>query len=291
MRFGLAGTGPWARLAHGPGLRSAAGIELVGVWGRDPAKAREVAAGLSVEAYDDYPALLDEVEAMAFAVPPEIQAGLATRAARAGKHLLLDKPVAGGVPAARELAAAAGEADVASVVFFTDRFVPEVRDWFESVRVRGGWQGGWLRWFSALQAPGHPFGHQSWRFERGALWDTGPHAISTLSQTLGPVVAVRATAGARDLVHLVFEHESGATSTASLTQFVPPEAQTYDLTLWGETGLSRMPDRISGEYDGPLRTAAEELVAAAGAGRTHPTDVHFGARVVELLAEAETKLR
>ena len=28
------GTGPWARLAHGPGLLAADDVELVGVWGR-----------------------------------------------------------------------------------------------------------------------------------------------------------------------------------------------------------------------------------------------------------------
>ena len=34
MRFGLVGTGPWARRTHGPGLKAASGVELVGVWGR-----------------------------------------------------------------------------------------------------------------------------------------------------------------------------------------------------------------------------------------------------------------
>ena len=290
MRFGLVGTGPWAQFAHGPGLSSASGIDLVGVWGRDPAKTRSLASDLSVTAYDDYAAMLNEVDAVAFAVPPAIQAEMATVAARAGKHLLLDKPIAGSVDAARALVDATHESAVGSVVFFTDRFVPNVRDWFAEVGRVGGWRGGWLRWFSALQAPGNPFGHHSWRFEQGALWDTGPHAISTFTETLGPIVSVTASGGGGDLVHLVFEHESGVTSTASLTQFAPLPAEDYELGLWGDGGLSRMPARISQDFDHALRTAAEELVGAVRSGTPHATDVEFGLRVVELLASAQSQL-
>ena len=103
MRFGLVGTGPWAEIAHGPGLLAAEGQELRGVWGRRFDRAQEVAGALGVAAYDDLGALLDDVDAVAFAVPPDVQATLALRAARAGKHLLLDKPVATTADAAREL--------------------------------------------------------------------------------------------------------------------------------------------------------------------------------------------
>jgi hypothetical protein len=134
MRFGLVGTGPWAELAHGPGLVSAEGVELVGVWGRTLSRAEPLAQTLGVTAYDDYAALLADVEAVAFAVPPAVQAELALEAAVAGRHLLLDKPVATDLGAARTLLAAATEAGVSSVVFFTDRFVDETCAWIEDVR-------------------------------------------------------------------------------------------------------------------------------------------------------------
>ena len=106
MRFGLVGTGPWAGTAHGPGLVAAEGVALVGVWGRSPARAGEPAARLGVPAFEDLDALCDEVEAVAFAVPPEVQGELALRVAQRGKHLLLDKPVADTVEAATRLVAA-----------------------------------------------------------------------------------------------------------------------------------------------------------------------------------------
>ena len=73
------------------------------------------------------------MDAVAFAVPPETQAELALVAVNAGKHLLLDKPVALTVAAANALRDAATAAGVASVVFFTDRFADESRAWFREV--------------------------------------------------------------------------------------------------------------------------------------------------------------
>lgn len=291
MRFGLVGTGPWAEMAHGPGLAAAESVELVGVWGRRPEMARSLATRLDVTAYDELEALVADVDAVAFAVSPDVQAELALVAARAGKHLLLDKPVATSVDAAHALRDAAESAGVASVVFFTDRFVDTARAWFDQVRTTGGWRGGWLRWFSALQEPDNPFGSSPWRQQRGALWDTGPHALSTMGAALGPITSLTAVGGDADLVSLVLRHESGATSTVSLTQFAPPAAAGMEATVWGEAGLSPMPPRPADTaLTDLLATAAEELVAAADNGEGHEVDLGFGTRIVELLADAQAQL-
>ena len=274
-------------MAHGPGLVSLPEVELVGIWGRHLDRAEALAERVGSRAYDDYAALLRDVDAVAFSVPPQVQVELATEAATAGKHLLLDKPVATSLPAARALVHAAQ--DVASVVFFTDRFAPTARAWFDEVRRVEGWHGAWMRWFSALQEPDNPFGVAAWRQQLGALWDTGPHAFSTLMAALGPVARVTATEGAGDLVHLILRHESGATSTVALMQFGPSAAQIYDVTLWGDAGFSSMPQR-SGSPDEPLAVAARELVASAESGEPHQVDVRFGAQVVELITEAQSQL-
>jgi predicted dehydrogenase len=289
MRFGLVGTGPWARMTHGPGLVRARGVDLVGVWGRNPDDTRTLAKELNATPYDDYQALLGDVDAVAFAVPPDVQAAMATAAARAGKHLLLDKPVASDVGAARTLQAAAEAAGISTVVFFTDRFVDSTRAWLTDVHRHDGWLGGWMRWFSALQQPDNPFGASTWRQERGALWDTGPHALSTLSAALGPIGAISATAGRGDLVTLVMTHTSGAISTAVLSQFAPPAAACVEAGVWGSEGFSAMPERPA-DSSAALHTAAEELVESARTGRRHEVDVAFGARIVELLHDAHTQV-
>jgi predicted dehydrogenase len=277
-------------MAHGPGLMAAEGVELVGVWGRSPERARMLTNGLGVSAYDGFEALLADVDAVAFAVPPEIQAELALMAATLGKHLLLDKPVAMTVAAANALRDAATSAGVASVVFFTDRFADASRAWFREIRATEGWRGGWLRSFSSLQEPDNPFGSSPWRWERGALWDIGPHALSTLSAALGPARSLTAVAGDGDLVTLVISHDSGVTSTASLTLFAPPAAAGFEAAVWGDVGVSPMPAHPDRPPSDLLAIAAQELVESALTGAPHEVDVTFGARIVELLADAQAQI-
>jgi predicted dehydrogenase len=277
-------------MAHGPGLVAAEGVELVGVWGRDVEKARRLAAELGVPAWQEYDALLADVDAVAFAVPPETQAELALVAATAGKHLLLDKPVATTVAAANALSEAVAAAGVASVVFFTDRFVEASRAWFGEVRTTEGWRGGWLRSFSSLQEPDNPFGASPWRWERGALWDIGPHALSTLTAALGPARSLTAVGGSGDLVNLVVVHESGVSSTASLTLFAPPAAAGFEAAVWGDAGVSSMPPRPERPPSEHVAIAAQELVESAHGGTPHEVDAAFGARIVELLADAQAQL-
>jgi predicted dehydrogenase len=290
VRFGLVGTGPWAGMAHGPGLLAAEGVELVGVWGRSPERARSLAIALGVSAYDDFEALLADVDAVAFAVPPDVQAELALAAAAARKHLLLDKPVAMTVAAAHALRDVAISAGVASVVFFTDRFADAPRAWFREVRTTQGWRGGWLRSFSSLQEPDNPFGSSPWRWESGALWDVGPHALSTLTAVLGPARSLTAVGGDGDLVTLVIHHESGVISTAALTLFAPPAAAGFEAAVWGDAGVSHMPERPDRSPSDLLAIAAQELVESARSSAPHEVDVTFGARIVELLEDAQAQI-
>jgi predicted dehydrogenase len=129
------------------------------VWGRNLAAAAELAAGYGARPHDDIEAFPADVDGVAFAVPPDVQAPIATRAARAGKHLLLEKPIAVCHAEADALVEAAEASQVATVVFFTLRFSPDIRR------------------------------------DKGARWDIAPHGISVLWAGLGPVTSVTADAG------------------------------------------------------------------------------------------------
>ena len=290
MRFGLIGTGPWATTVHGPTLANTGGAELVGVWGRSPDKASTLADDLGVRSLPDLDAMFAEVDAVAFAVPPDVQAELAVRAARAGKHLLLDKPVALDAAAARAIADAAEAAGVLSVVFFTHRFTEESAAWLADAAAAGDWLGGGLQWLAALDSPGNPYAQSVWRRERGALWDIGPHALSTLIGALGAVTRVVGVPGERDLVHLVLEHAGGATSTATLSLFAPPPAATHDVRIWGPRGVSHMPTRASGGAGAALARAIQALGESTRTGEPHPADLRLGVEVVELLEDVDRQL-
>ena len=289
LRFGLAGTGHWARITHAPALASTEGVELAAVWGRNPDGARTLAAAFQATAHSDIDAFLADVDAVAFSVPPDVQNVMAIRAARAGKHLLLEKPVGTSVADADRLAEAARQARVASVVFFTARFRADVRAWLADVTSRGGWAGGWAIWLGSSLQGSSPF-NTPWRRDKGGLWDVGPHAVSLLWAALGPVASVTADAGRADVTHLVLHHESEATSAVTVTLSAPAIANGVDLQVWGDSGRSAMP----AEPDPPvvaLRTALTELADNARSGRlAHPCDVRFGREVTRVLAEADRQL-
>jgi predicted dehydrogenase len=293
MRFGLVGTGFWARTAHATALASTPGISLAAVWGRNPESAASLAADFGATAYRDVGAFIDAVDAVAFAVPPHVQVPIAIRAAEAGRHLLLEKPIATSAAEADKMAAAVESAGVASVVFFTHRFNAEIRAWLTDENARGGWSGGdWsggaAQWLGSSLGSGSPF-NSPWRREKGGLWDVGPHAVSMLWACLGPVTSVTAVAGGPDVTHLVLGHAGGASSTATVTISAPAAAAGNSLFVWGEAGRSAMP---AAQVDAvpALRTAASELAAMAAGASRHPCDVRFGRDVVRVLAAAQAQL-
>ncbi|MDI3387243.1 Gfo/Idh/MocA family oxidoreductase [Streptomyces sp. B-S-A8] len=301
LRVGLFGTGPWAARVHGPALAAHPEVELTGVWGRRPeaagALAKELSTRayadkeLSTRAYADADALIADVDVAAFALPPDVQAEIAARAARAGRHLLLDKPVATKTRTARALADAA--AGVASVVFFTLRFSAASAPWLAEQAAVDDWFTASAQWLGSIHAPDakSPYAASPWRREKGALWDVGPHALSLLLPALGDVTSVTAAArGPLDTVHLLLGHASGASSVATLSLTAPEQAGGVTVELRGASGVATLPE-VWG--DGPLDAyarAVDALLTAARTGVPHACDVRFGLRVTEILAEAEALL-
>ncbi|MFH8342254.1 Gfo/Idh/MocA family protein [Streptomyces sp. AM6-12] len=287
MRIGLLGTGPWARAVYAPALAGHPGVEFAGVWGRRPEAAAALAQRYDSRPYADVDALLADVDAVAIALPPSVQAPLAVRAARAGRHLLLDKPLALSVEDARAVAEAAERAQVASVVFFTPRFQKEPRNWIEEQAAVKGWFTARAQWLGAVFTTDSPYATSPWRQEKGALWDVGPHALSVLLPILGDVTRVVAARGPGDTVHLVLDHAAGASSTVTLSLTAPQEAAGVEFELRGESGVTAMP---AASDDNALGQAIDALLTCVETGRRHPCDAAFGLRVTEILAAAEARL-
>ncbi|WP_411069701.1 Gfo/Idh/MocA family protein [Streptomyces sp. cmx-4-25] len=286
-RIGLLGTGPWAGHTHAPALAGHPDVEFSGVWGRRPEAAEALAAASGTRAYADVDALFAASDAVALALPPDVQAPLAVRAAAAGCHVLLDKPVATTVAGAREVAEAVGAAGVASVVFCTLRFAEPTASWIEEQAAADGWFLGEAHWLGSLYGSGSTseYAASPWRREKGGLWDVGPHVLSVYLPILGDVTAITAARGPADTHHLVLRHASGASSTATLTLSAPPEAAEAALTLYGTKGRAELP-----LWDGAVDAfgaAVDALVTSARTGVPHPCDARFGLRLTEILTEAE----
>ncbi len=289
LRFGLVGTGYWAREVHAAGLAAHPGLDLVGVYGRDLAKARTVADEHGAVGYDDLETFFAHVDAVSFAVPPAVQGDLALRAVEAGKHLFLEKPVALDVAAADRLLDAVEARSLSSVVFFTARFVPTWENWLTET-IAWAPAGGRADWLTSDAGPDNPYAGSQWRRENGALWDIGPHMLAQLLPVLGPVTDVAGARGAGDLVHLVLTHRGGATSRMSLTQNMPPGVLRVGVEFYGDGGFRVQPDDER-DVAAAYQRAVSELVDNIESGETrHPCDVRFARDIVAVLARCEDVL-
>lgn len=294
MRVGLCGTGYWAQQTWAPTLAAAPEVSLVGVWGRDTAKAERLAGQYGTAAYPSAEQLIADVDVVAISLPPDVQVPIAEQAAHAGRHLLLEKPLSLDIGSARSVARAVDASGVGSVVLFTGRFVPQVADWVEQSRAVP-WVGGQVTWLGAPFAQDSPYRESGWRRRHGALWDVGPHALSLLIPTLGPVCenagAVTASRGPGDTTHLALRHATGASSSVTLSFSVPPAAARQEVALWGEPGWSRMP---TDPWDArpALARAISDLVSCVTAQPPlqHACGVRFACEITEVLGRAQDLL-
>ncbi|SCX47440.1 Predicted dehydrogenase [Klenkia marina] len=287
MRFAVLGSGFWATEVHSASLAAHPEAELVGIWGRDEAKAVAAGARHDVPGTADLDALLADVDAVSISVPPSVQPDLAVRAAEAGCHLLLEKPVALSVPDAERVVAATTAAGVASVVFLTYRFREQTASWLEQAS-RSALVGGSVTWLASTFAADSPFRGSVWRAEPGApLWDLGPHALSLMEPALGPVVAALGTRAADGTVNVVLEHEGGATSTHTLSASASSLSAGEEFWVHGDAGRLVLLPPPEGSAHEAHAVAVTELQAAALTGGAHPCDAGYGAHQVRVLAAAE----
>jgi predicted dehydrogenase len=124
--FGVIGLGTWGQL-HAKVYASTPGARLTAVCDVDAGRAREVGAACgAARCYDDFRVLLadPEVAAVSIALPDPLHREAAVAAAEAGKHLLVEKPLATTEEDARAILTAADSAGILLSVDFHNRFNP-----------------------------------------------------------------------------------------------------------------------------------------------------------------------
>lgn len=286
-RVGLVGTGPWARMVHAPAAASSDDVDFVAVWGRSREAAERLAAEHGVVAAVSFEALVELVDIVVFAVPPDVQQPLALAAAAAGRHVLLEKPTAFSVADAEAVADALETRGLASVVFFTAQLDPALDDWIRSARSQGAWLLSVRNLTDTLRDPDNPFGASPWRHERGLLWDSGAHDIALALRLLGAVTEVGCVRGPGDLAILVAGHEGGG-RTELVIRGDSPVVES-ELRVLTEHGSTRPPDTPWGELAAASARRALSMLADAASGRDVDIelDARFGVAVTRVLAAAQ----
>ncbi len=126
VRTGVWGVGVWGE-KHARVYRALPGSELAGVYDRDAARARDVAARHGCRAFASPEELLAACDAVSVAVPTTAHREAVERAAAAGRHVLVEKPMALTPGECDAMIAAAERAGVTLQVGQVERFNPALR--------------------------------------------------------------------------------------------------------------------------------------------------------------------
>ena len=222
-----------------------------------------------------------------------MQPTLAVRAAEAGKHLVLEKPLALDMAAADAVVDSVAAAGVASVVFLTYRFDEQTAAWLHTMQelaaAHGPWEGALSGWTGCIDLPDSPYAQSTWRRARGGLWDWGPHALSVLDALMPGVERVAATRGVRDTVNLNLEHRGGRGSASSLTVTAAAGGVGTFLLVWGPGGRHQLPP-LSGSYVSTYSRAIDQLLASGTTDARHLLDVAYARDLGRVLDAAERYL-
>lgn len=189
VRMGLIGAGGWGSM-HARTYAGMAGAELHGVADAVPARAKAMAEQFGARAYASTEELLadPEIDAVAVVTPDFAHDDVLLAAARAGKHILAEKPLAMTVAACERIVEAAAETGVTLMVDFHARWSPPLYKAWEAIRD------------GEIGAPRHvyyrlndrifvPTEMLPWAGRTTVLWFVGSHAIDTVRWLIGDEVA------------------------------------------------------------------------------------------------------
>jgi predicted dehydrogenase len=130
LKFGMIGCGSAAEIRGGLGIRLSGEAELVAVADSDSARAESYATQFEIARwYSDGQELIDDpdVQVVYIATPNKFHHPFTLAAARAGKHVLCEKPFATSLEENQEMIEACMEAGVLLGVSYYRRFYPSVQ--------------------------------------------------------------------------------------------------------------------------------------------------------------------
>ena len=136
-----------------------------------------------------------DIDVVDICTPNNLHAEIAIQAAKAGKHIICEKPLARTLEEAEAMAKAANEAGIINMVAFNYRRTPAValaKKFIDEGRIGDvvNFRGTYLQDWSA-----DPDGPLSWRFQKsiagsGAIGDIGTHVVDMAHYLVGPITEV-----------------------------------------------------------------------------------------------------
>jgi UDP-N-acetyl-2-amino-2-deoxyglucuronate dehydrogenase len=287
LRVGLVGAGAIST-QHLEAIGAVEGIELAGVVSASMDRARSVGERHGVWWSTHLEDLLvrDDIDLVAICTPSGLHPGQALAALRAGKHVVVEKPLAISLADAEAVVREGHERGLIVAVISQRRYEPVVR------ALKAAVDGGGLGRIIMIIAEGLYHRPQSyydgaaWRGTRdldgGVLMNQAIHTVDLLRWIGGPVASVAghvATLGhrmeAEDAATVSLRFASGALGVIAATTCLAVE-QAVELRVYGDRGHVRLVGEVPAEWEvpgvpAPEPAAAETAAGGVGATRTWGT--------------------
>ncbi len=285
VRFGLVGCGTihsW----HVDVLKNLSDeAEIVAVCDIVPERAQASADKLGVPAYTDYKKMLarKDIDAVAIGTPSGLHADQGMQAIRAGKHVVVEKPIDVSLKKADALIAAARKANLVLTPISQNRYgggILKLHEWLHEGKLgRLVYADSAVIWYRSQGYYDSGDWRGTWALDGGgALANQGVHYADQLRWAMGPIKSLSAKAATlgherievEDIVTASIEFESGAIGTLTATTCAYPGFATT-LDIYGTEGSVKIANNeltqavfTNGEtYDADALKAA---APAAGAG-------------------------
>lgn len=201
--FGVIGCGTIAGF-HARAIAETRGARLVGCYSRRPEKAAEFAAAYGCQAYDRLPDMLGDarISAVTVATPSGAHLEPSVAAAKAGKHVLVEKPLEVTLARCDRTIAACAASGVKLGVFFQSRFheaLVELKRAVDAGRFGQLTLGdAYVKWFRPQSYYDSGAWRGTWKLDGGgALMNQAIHSVDLLLWLMGPIVEVRSLTALR----------------------------------------------------------------------------------------------
>jgi predicted dehydrogenase len=247
VKWGVVGSGGIARRRTIPeGIIPARNAHLIAVYGTNPVTNKEVAKQFNAIAVDSLEALLaSDIDAVYIASPPAAHAAQVRACAKAGKHILCEKPLGRSVEEAEEIVAACREAKVQLGTAFMMRFQSQHQAAAKLVTEGRLGKPVFARAQLSCWYPPMPkaFRQDPDLGGGGSLIDMGSHCIDLLEMLFGPVKKISCFINntihayrSEDSAVVLLQFENGATATVDTFFCIQDNSSKNVLELYGSKG-------------------------------------------------------
>lgn len=258
VKWGIIGVGDVCEVKSAPAMNKIANSKIEAVMRRNAHKAEDYAKRHGIAKwYADADQLIEdsEVNAIYIATPPKFHLEYATKAAKAGKPVYVEKPMARTYPECVEMVKVFEEANLPLYVAYYRRMLPnflKVKQLVDQGKI-GDVRLVNIQLIKPLQPDLIAETEENWRVDPelaggGYFYDLASHQLDFLDYLFGPIVQAKGYAAnqggiykAEDIVVASFRFESGVMGSGSWCFNAGAKADEELITLIGSKGQIRFP--------------------------------------------------